>query len=132
MQSIDEIARAAKMLRIFSGCRRRFFNAQGRVEASIQYLSEALKKETRPSVRAFTIERLRLLHHQQMQTIIEQRKESLGGVVRAQDLSRLTAGLEEPWGVGWTLSPDGTVRSQELEQREIEKRKARERYLLLR
>ena len=44
------------------------------------------------------------------------------------EISELQISLEDPFGIGWTLSKDGEIRSLHLEEILIEKRRKEERY----
>ena len=90
-------------------------------EASIRYLEAQLADENlRPNVRSLTEYRLRLLQHELYQSELEAKRsawESEQNMIMF-DLTVLEAVPEDPFGVGWILSPDGHIRSAYLEEQE--------------
>ncbi len=107
---------------------------RGQREASLLYLEEELNKELSPTVREITEERLRLLQHEMYVEKITTRKEAieLSTGQSIIDLGSLDITEPDPWGTGWVLSPDGFIRSVEMERRASKKTLNEERRLLKR
>ncbi len=102
---------------------------KGQREASIRYLQEELSKELTPSVRDITEERLRLLQHESYTDLLQARKEQWEQQSGKQmvDVRTLEIEFADPWGQGWVISPDGFIRSLEIERREARKSQNAER-----
>ena len=96
------------------------------------YLQEELTKELSPNVREITEERLRLLQHELYVEQITSRKVEIETRLGSPlfDVRALNILEPDPWGEGWVISPDGIVRSVEMERRASKRTLNEERRLL--
>ena len=107
---------------------------KGQREASIRYLEDELQKELSPSVRDITEERLRLLRHELYTEMLQQQKNQLELELgySVWDVDLLSIEYSDPWEEGWLISPDGVIRSVEMERRQAKKTQKEERRRLKR
>jgi hypothetical protein len=101
----------------------------GQRSAAIEYLRQELEKDLEASVRSSTEERLRLLQHDDAVDLLTERRRQweLQSGKSLMDLDVLAPLPADPWGEGWILSPDGEIRSVEMERRAARKSRNEER-----
>ena len=101
----------------------------GQRSAAIEYLRQELDKDLEPSVRSSTEERLRLLQHDDAVDLLTDRRHQWESQSETplMDLELLAPLPVDPWGEGWILSPDGEIRSVEMDRRAARKSRNEER-----
>ena len=99
-------------------------------DISINYLRQQIATQNNQTIKDYLINKYqRLLHEVYQDNIRELRHQFQIHFQRdITEISELQISLEDPFGIGWTLSKDGEIRSLHLEEILIKKHRNKERH----
>jgi hypothetical protein len=107
-------------------------NEEGQRFVAIEYLEQQIASSPDERIKKRDQRKLNRLYHEQVSegiAVIKKKKEELLGR-ELQDISEIEITEVDPFGEGWVLAPDGTIRSLFIEREKFDNMQELERVML--